>query len=77
MKFVIERWTGKNWCPSLCSPYNTMSNVNKHLKKYAWHYTTKNPYRITSYKPKKKVQKYVPKYSFQAWNSDDQMVVKI
>jgi len=77
MKFVIERWTGKAWVPSLCSPYKTMSEVNKHLKDYWWHYTDENPYRIKDYKPKKKVQRYFPKYNIQNWNSDDQMVVKI
>jgi hypothetical protein len=77
MKFVIECWTGKAWYPSLCSPYKTMAEVNKHLKNYSWHYTSENPYRIKDYKPKKKVQRYTPKYKIQNWNSDDQMVVKI
>jgi hypothetical protein len=77
MKYVIERWTGKAWYPSLCSPYKTMGEINNYLKKYAWHYTTENPYRIKDYKPKKKTQKYVPKFSLQDWNSDQGMVVKI
>jgi hypothetical protein len=77
MKFVIERWTGRAWDSFPGQTFKTMSDVNNYLKKYAWHYTTENPYRITDYKPKKKIQKYVPKFSFQDWNSDQGMVVKI
>jgi hypothetical protein len=51
-----------------------MGEVNKHLKEYYWHYTTENPYRVIDYKPKKKVQKYVPKYN-QDWNSDKGIVI--
>lgn len=71
--YNVERWTGKAWYPSLLSPYKTMAEVRKHLKDYCWHYTDENPYRITDYKPKTKVQKYVPKY--KNWNSDDEMVI--
>lgn len=46
MKYVIERWTGKGWNASMCSPYNTMDEVNAHLKIYWWHYNDNNPYRI-------------------------------
>jgi hypothetical protein len=75
--YNVERWTGKAWYPSLCSPYKTMSEVTKHLKEYAWHYTVDNPYRITDFKPKK-IKKYsIPKSSFYDWNSDNGMVVKI
>jgi len=49
-----------------------MSEVQKHLKDYSWHYTDDNPYRIKDFKPKK-VQKYVPKY--KNWNTNDEMVV--
>jgi hypothetical protein len=53
-----------------------MAEVNKHLKDYWWHYTNEYPYRIQDFKPKKNVQKYVPKYNpFQDWNSDKGMVV--
>jgi len=76
-QYVIERWTGKAWGASLCSPYKTMSEVTKHLRDYSWHYTTENPYRIVDYKPKKKVQRYTSKYNSQAWNSDAGMVVSI
>jgi len=75
--YAIERWTGKSWCPSLCSPYKTMSEVNKHLKDYFWHYTNDNPYRIVDYKSKKKIQRYSPKYNFLEWNSDKGMVFSI
>lgn len=71
--FVVERWTGKAWYPSLCSPYKTMAEVRKHLSDYWWHYTDKNYYRIKDYKPK--VQKYVPKHKKTNWNTDDEMVV--
>jgi hypothetical protein len=71
MKHVVQRWTGKGWYDSLCSPYQTMSEVREHLSRYGWHYTTEYPYRIVDYKPKK-VQKYVPTYKDQ--NSDKGMV---
>ena len=77
MKYVIERWTGKAWYPSLCSPYNNMSEVTKHLRDYSWHYTSENPYRIRDYKEKKKARYSAPKFNFQDWNSDAGMVVKI
>ena len=73
MRYVVQRWSGKAWNDSLCSPYKTMGEVNKHLKEYYWHYTTENPYRVIDYKTKKKVQKYVSKYN-QDWNSDKGMV---
>jgi hypothetical protein len=75
MKYYnVERWTGKAWNKSLCSPYKTMAEVRKHLKDYSWHYTAENPYRITDFKPKK-VKKYsAPK--FTNWNAnDDSMMV--
>jgi len=75
MRYVVQRWTGKAWNDSLCSPYKTMGEVNKHLKDYYWHYTTENPYRVIDYKPKK-VQKYIPRYNTnQSWNSDRDMVI--
>ena len=70
---VLQRWTGSSWNDSLCSPYKTMGEIQKHLKDYSWHYTAEHPYRIIAYKPKK-VQRYVPKY--KNWNSDDEMVVQ-
>jgi hypothetical protein len=75
--YNVERWTGKAWAPSMCSPFKNMSAVNKHLKGYWWHYTVDFPYRITDFKPKKKVQRYYPKYNLRDWNSDAGMVVKI
>jgi hypothetical protein len=59
----------------MCSPYKTMGAVNAHLLKYWWHYTTENPYRIKDFKPKKKVQRYSPRYNQKCWNSDEGMVV--
>jgi hypothetical protein len=75
--YVIERWTGKAWDASLCSPYKSMSEVNKHLKKYWWHYTDNNPYRINDYKPKKQPRYNAPKFNNRDWNNDNGMVVKI
>ena len=46
MKYIIQRWTGKGWDTSMCSPYNTIEEVNVHLKTYWWHYNDNNPYRI-------------------------------
>jgi len=75
---VLQRWTGKAWDDSLCSPYKTMGEIRAHLKKYAWHYTAENLYRIVDYKPPKlKIQPYKPKNVWQDWNSDEGMVVKI
>jgi hypothetical protein len=73
-RLALQRWTGKAWDDSLCSPYKTMAEIRAHLKEYHWHYTAEHPYRVVDYKPKK-VQKYVPKY--KNWNSDEGMVVKI
>ena len=75
--YNIERWTGKAWCQSLCSPYKTMAGVTKHLKEYAWHYTIDNPYRITDLKPKKTKQYSAPRFNSKNWNSDEGMIVKI
>ncbi len=74
--FVVERWTGKAWYASLCSPFKTMSEVRKHLSDYSWHYSEENPYRVKDYKPKK-VQRYVPKYKASDWNTDEGMVFRI
>jgi len=76
-RYKIERWTGKAWDSFPGVVYKTMSEVNKHLTNYWWHYTNDNPYRVVDFKPKKKVQQYVPKYNLQDWNSDAGMVVKI
>jgi len=55
-----------------------MGDVQVYLKRYAWHFTKDNPYRILDYKPKMKVSKYVPKYKASDWNDvDKDMVVKI
>ena len=76
--YIVERWTGKAWYPSMCSPYKIMGEVNKHLKEYWWHYTTENPYRIKEFKPKKqKLQTRFTKHNFRDWNSDAGMVFKI
>lgn len=45
-KYIVERWTGKGWYASMCSPYTSLTEVQEYLKKYSWHYTTTNPYRI-------------------------------
>jgi len=71
---VLQRWTGKAWNDSLCSPYKTIGEIRKHLKEYHWHYTEENPYRIINYKPKKKQKsKYNPD---KDWNSDRGMMVR-
>ena len=72
--YNVERWSGKAWYPSMCSPYKTMGEVNKHLTQYWWHYTDSNPYRITNLKPKKVVRRSSYKH-FQDWNSDKGMAV--
>lgn len=73
--YNVERWTGKAWAPSMCSPYKSINAVRKHLKEYAWHYTTEYPYRITDFKPKK-VKKYqAPAKKAHSWNSDEGMVI--
>lgn len=77
MKFVVERWTGKAWDLFPNQTFKTMGEVNAHLQKYSWHYTQNNPYRIVDFKPKKKVQRYSPKYKNQDWNSDAGMVISI
>jgi hypothetical protein len=76
-KYNVERWTGSGWYTSLCSPYKTMAEVTKHLQEYAWHYTLKNPYRITGFKPKKNKRYSTPKFNSKNWNSDKGMVVEI
>jgi hypothetical protein len=77
MKYVIERWTGKAWDSFPGLTFKTMSAATSHLRKYSWHYTAKNPYRIEEYKEKKKVRYNIPTFNFQNWNSDVGMVVKI
>lgn len=72
--YIVERWTGKNWSPSLESPFKTYTDVNNYLKKYWWHFTEENPYRVKDSKPKK-IQKYKPKYNPKDWNSDSGMVL--
>jgi uncharacterized membrane-anchored protein YjiN (DUF445 family) len=74
--YNVERWTGKAWNKSLCSPYKTMSEVQKHLEQYSWHYTKEYPYRITDYIPDK-IKKYsAPKFNSKNWNSDRGMITK-
>lgn len=55
--YNVQRWTGKAWNTSMCSPYKTYTAAMSHIKNYSWHYTTENPYRIVEDKPKKKVFK--------------------
>jgi hypothetical protein len=76
-RFIVERWTGRAWDSFPGQTFKTMGDVLKHLKKYSWHYTPENPYRIADYKPKKKVSRYSPKYKAQSWNSDVGMAVQI
>lgn len=78
MKITLQRWTGRSWDDVLLSPFKNMGDVQKHLKRYSWHFTKDNPYRILDYKPKKKVSVYAPKYKANAWNDVDRdMIVKI
>jgi hypothetical protein len=75
MQYVIERWTGRAWAPSLESPFKSIAAVKKHLKDYYWHYTNDNPYRLIDFKPKK-VKKYQsPVKKMHYWNSDEGMVI--
>lgn len=46
MVYFVQRWTGKGWNTSMCSPYNSKQEALKHIKQYWWHYTDSNPYRI-------------------------------
>ena len=55
--YDVKRWTGKAWDTSMCSPYKTYTEAMSHVKKYSWHYTTHNPYKIVEHKEKKKVAK--------------------
>jgi len=76
--YIIERWTGKAWDATMCSPYKTMGEVNKHLTDYSWHYTKDNPYRIKDFKHNKGPRYSVPKFNpYRDWNSDRGMIVKI
>jgi hypothetical protein len=47
-----------------------MGEVNAHLKKYWWHYTEENPYRIKDYKQPKQKIKTITRRDFTDWNSD-------
>jgi len=55
--YTVQRYTGKAWNDSMCSPYKSYTEAMNHVKQYSWHYTTDNPYRIIETKPKKKVEK--------------------
>jgi hypothetical protein len=55
--YNVKRWTGKTWNTSMCSPYKTYSEAMAHVKKYSWHYTEDNPYKIVEDKPKKIITK--------------------
>jgi len=74
--YNVERWTGRAWNTSMCSPYRNMSEVQEHLNQYSWHYTQENPYRITEFKPKKIKRYSAPKFNSQNWNSDSGMVIQ-
>jgi hypothetical protein len=68
--FNVQRWTGAAWNTSMCSPYKTYTEAMNHVKKYSWHYTTDNPYRIVEHKEKKK------KYKFDI-DCDDEGIVYV
>jgi hypothetical protein len=55
--YTVKRWTGKAWYDSMCSPYKTYSEAMAHVKKYSWHYTNNNPYKIVETKIKEKTVK--------------------
>jgi hypothetical protein len=55
--YTVQRYTGKAWYDSMCSPYKTYTEAMNHVKEYSWHYNKDNPYRIIEAKPKKKVEK--------------------
>lgn len=72
-KITLERWTGKVWQPVLLSPFNTTGEVSHYLRKYSWHFTKDNPYRIKDFKVKKK-NIYTRFLNRKHWNTDDDMV---
>jgi hypothetical protein len=72
--YEVERWTGKAWGPVMLSPFKNYTDVSKYLKKYWWHFTKENPYRVKDSKPVK-VQKYKSKYNPKDWNSDTGMTI--
>lgn len=44
--YSVKRWTGQAWDTSMCSPYKSYKAAMDHVKKYSWHYTKSNPYKI-------------------------------
>lgn len=74
-KITVERWSGRGWYPVMLSPFNSMSEVTRYLKKYSWHFTQSNPYRINDFKPKKQKRFNIPKF-INKWNDDYGMVVR-
>ena len=77
-KITVERWSGKAWYPVMLSPFKTMSDVTAYLKKYSWHFTTDNPYRVKEHKEKNKKKYNIP-FNISKWMKDDEgmMVVRI
>lgn len=63
--YTVQRWTGGAWYDSMCSPYKSYTEAMNHVKKYSWHYTNDNPYRIIDTKPKKKDKKYFVKTDWE------------
>jgi hypothetical protein len=55
--YTVQRYTGKAWNDSMCSPYKSYAEAMAHVKNYSWHYYKDNPYRIIEDKPKKNITK--------------------
>lgn len=55
--YTVQRYTGKAWYDSMCSPYKSYKAAMDHVKEYSWHYTKETPYRIVETKIKKKETK--------------------
>jgi len=72
---TLQRWSGNAWYDTMMSPFKNHVEVSNHLKKYWWHYTTDNPYRIIDTKPKKQKDKNLTKRFLTPSSKDDYVVV--
>jgi hypothetical protein len=75
-KYIVQRWTGKGWYPVMLSPFNTMSEATQYLRKYSWHFSEQNPYRILEHKEKKK-KRYSNPFIINKWMKDDESMMVV
>jgi hypothetical protein len=75
-KVEVERWSGKAWYPVLLSPFKTMGEATQYIKKYSWHFTDQNPYRIKEHKEKNKKQ-YANPFNISKWMKDDESMMAV